>query len=199
MQFFTYCRDVEASERLRDELSEDHQVYMDGFAEAMIARGPTLDPTRTIATGSMHILDLPDADTAWRFVTEEPNYRAGVYGEAMVQRWRNSLAGTMWDFEGDEESLRRFLIIGGASPGATSVDEGAARAQREYLASGGYRPQLIASGPLLSDDGSRWVGSATLIELTDRDAVERMVAGSPLTRAGLYESIEIHDWQFGGR
>ena len=34
---------------------------MDGFADAMIARGPTLTPDRKTATGSLHIVDLPDA------------------------------------------------------------------------------------------------------------------------------------------
>jgi uncharacterized protein YciI len=26
-----------------------------------------------------------------------------------------------------------------------------------------------------------------------------MVAGAPYVQAGLYTSVEIHDWQFGGR
>jgi hypothetical protein len=33
----------------------------------------------------------------------------------------------------------------------------------------------------------------------NRAAVEAMLAGAPYVRAGLYASVEIHDWQFGGR
>jgi uncharacterized protein YciI len=43
------------------------------------------------------------------------------------------------------------------------------------------------------------VGSALLVQLGDRAAVEAMLAGAPYVQAGLYASVEIHDWQFGGR
>jgi uncharacterized protein len=43
------------------------------------------------------------------------------------------------------------------------------------------------------------VGSALLVQLGDRAAVEAMLAGAPYVQAGLYGSVEIHDWQFGGR
>jgi uncharacterized protein YciI len=51
---------------------------------------------------------------------------------------------------------------------------------------------------LLADDGGGWVGSALLVQLRDRAAVEAMVAGAPYVQGGLYGSVEIHDWQFGG-
>jgi uncharacterized protein YciI len=51
---------------------------------------------------------------------------------------------------------------------------------------------------LLSDDGVGWVGSALLVQRGDRAAVEAMLAGAPHVRAGLYGSVEIHDWQFAG-
>jgi hypothetical protein len=37
------------------------------------------------------------------------------------------------------------------------------------------------------------------VELPDRGAVEAMMARAPFVRAGLYDSLEIHDWRFGGR
>jgi uncharacterized protein len=37
------------------------------------------------------------------------------------------------------------------------------------------------------------------VQLGDRAAVEAMLAGAPYVQAGLYASLEIHDWQFGGR
>ena len=58
---------------------------------------------------------------------------------------------------------------------------------------------VILCGPLLADDGAGWVGSALLVQLGDRAAVEAMLAGAPDVQAGLYASVEIHDWQFGGR
>jgi uncharacterized protein YciI len=50
-----------------------------------------------------------------------------------------------------------------------------------------------------SSIANKWVGSALLVQRGDRAAVEAMLAGAPYVRAGLYASVEIHDWQFGGR
>ena len=64
MEYFFYCRGRPGTEALADELAEAHWSFMDGYAEAMIARGPTLTPDRTTWTGSMHMVDLPDAQAA---------------------------------------------------------------------------------------------------------------------------------------
>ncbi len=199
MEFFFYCRDRPGSAALREELAEAHQSFMDRYADAMIARGPTLTPDRTAATGSMHMVDLPDADAARVFAFEEPNYQAGVYGEVLVRRWRNALGTTMWDFQGDPSANRRFLIVGHGKPGAHATRDLLVAEHRRYFAEGGYQERSIARGPLLSDDGTQWVGSAMLFELPDRAAVDAMLAGEPYARAGMYADIEVHDWQFGGR
>jgi uncharacterized protein YciI len=72
-------------------------------------------------------------------------------------------------------------------------------AQRRWFGEPGHRDGFILHGPLLSDDGAGWVGSALLVQRADRAAVEAMLAGAPYVQAGLYGSLEIHDWQFGGR
>jgi hypothetical protein len=51
----------------------------------------------------------------------------------------------------------------------------------------------IAYGPLLSDSGTDWLGTAALIRAPD-PATARAV----LT-AERYADIEVHNWQFGGR
>jgi uncharacterized protein YciI len=58
---------------------------------------------------------------------------------------------------------------------------------------------LIVFGPLLSEDGSDWLGTAMLVELANRTVVESLVEGSPYVRAGLYDDVEIHSWRFRGR
>ena len=72
-------------------------------------------------------------------------------------------------------------------------------AQRRWFGEPGHRDRFILHGPLLADDGAEWMGSALLVQLGDRAAVEAMLAGAPDVQAGLYASVEIHDWQFGGR
>ena len=73
---------------------------MDGFAQSMIARGPTLDATRETATGSLHVLALPSVAAAREFVVLEPNNRAGLYSEHFIWRFENLLGRSMWEFSG---------------------------------------------------------------------------------------------------
>ena len=89
VEFFCYHRDRPGSERLRDELGEEHWSYMDRFQEQMIARGPTFDGDTP--TGSVHIVALPDPVAARAFAFDEPNYQAGVYRDVLLRRWRNLL------------------------------------------------------------------------------------------------------------
>ncbi|HEX9068247.1 MAG TPA: YciI family protein, partial [Ktedonobacterales bacterium] len=72
MEYFFYCRDNPNTSRLREEFIEAHWSFMDHYAAAMIARGPTLNSDGTLATGSMHLVDLPDAAAAQVFAFEEP-------------------------------------------------------------------------------------------------------------------------------
>ncbi|GAA2939390.1 MULTISPECIES: YciI family protein [Streptomyces] len=181
MEFFCYHRDRPGSLALRHELLEEHWSYMDRYTAEMIARGPTLAADRDTPTGSVHILDLPDPAAARAFAFDEPGYQAGVYRDVVLRRWRNALGRTMWDFPGGPEDGDRHLVLGlGAGPAAD-------------LAVPPGRDDLIAYGPLLSDDGSAWLGTAALVRAPDQ-----RTARSVLT-ADRYADIEVHPWQFGGR
>ncbi|MFI0367105.1 YciI family protein [Actinomadura sp. 1N219] len=198
MEYFFYCRDRPGSAALRSELVEAHWTFMDRYAETLIARGPTLTPDGMTATGSLHIVGLPDPAAAREFAFDEPNYRAGVYREVLVRRWRNVLGRTMWQFTGAIAGYQRFLILAQAKPGTAASRDSLDEAHHEYL-DRGYRERLIAYGPLFSEDGAEWAGTALLVELPDRAAAESLMADEPYARSGLYENVEIHPWEFGGR
>ncbi|MFB9832266.1 YciI family protein [Actinoallomurus acaciae] len=198
MEYFFYCRDKPGVGDLRWEMAEEHWAFMDGYADRMIARGPTLAADGEEATGSLHIVDLPGADAAVEFAFEEPYYRAGVFDEVLVRRWHNTLGRTMWEFAGGVPGHRRFLIIAHGRPVPISVREASVEQRRRHLAEA-YSERLIAHGSLLSEDGAGWMGTASLVELPDRAAAETLMEHDPFARAGLYERVEIHDWRFGGR
>lgn len=163
---------------------------MDGYAERMIARGPTFDGET--ATGSLHIVDLADAEAARAFAFEEPNFKAGVYEDVIIRRWRNLLGRTMWEFAGGSEGGPRFLVValGSGTPAALDgVDDFTAR----------NRDRLIVYGALLSEDGSDSVGMALAVEASSRDAVHALLETEPLARAGPYDRVDVHRWRFGGR
>src|SRR5512132_14940 len=146
MEWFVYGRDRPGAGTLREELAEAHWSFMDGYAGAMIARGPTLTADRTAATGSMHMVDLPDAAAAREFAFEEPYYRAGVFADVLVRRWRNVLGGTMWDFEGDATANRRFLVLGHGKPGMGATRDTLVAEHRRYFVEQGYLDCFIERG-----------------------------------------------------
>ena len=115
------------------------------------------------------------------FAFDEPNYQAGVYRDVLLRRWRSLLGRTMWDFPGGPAGGDRYLVPGlGAGP-ATD------------LAVPPDRDELIAYGPLLSDNAATWLGTAVLVRAPGPDAARAVLT---LDR---YAGIEVHTWQSGGR
>jgi len=99
----------------------------------------------------------------------------------MLRRWRNVLGRTMWDFPGGRDGGRRFLVVG--------LGRGAAA----DLAAPPRGDDLIAYGPLLSDRGDSWLGTAALLRAAGPDQARTVLTASQ------YAAIDVHDWQFGGR
>lgn len=181
MEFFCYHRDRSDSLDLRDELLEEHWSYMDRYAKELIARGPVFADDGETPIGSVHIADLPDPAAARAFAFDEPNYQAGAYRDVLLRRWRNLLGRTMWDFPGGPVGEDRYLVLGlGSGEPADLVlppDQDA----------------LIAFGPLLSDDGDTWLGTAVLLSAPDPDTARAVLTEDS------YADIEVHHWEFGGR
>lgn len=165
---------------------------MDGFAESMIARGPTLAPDRETATGSLHVLGLPSVDAAQEFVAREPNNRAGVYADHSIWRFENLLRRTMWEFSGAADEPR-FLIIARPRRGQTT-----GRPVPPESLSAELRERLILYGALTALHDAGPGGVALAVQAPEREAVDALLDGG---RVGLdvFPDIEIHDWQFGGR
>jgi uncharacterized protein YciI len=180
MEFFCYHRDRTGSMVLRAELVEPHWSYMDGYADHMIARGPTVADSGDVATGSVHIVDLPDPAAARAFALDEPNYQAGVYRDVMLRRWHNALGRTMWDYPGGPDGGNRYLVIGLGSGEPADLEPPAAH-------------DLISYGSLLSDDGTAWLGTAALVRAADVHAASSVLTSSR------YAEVDVRRWQFGGR
>jgi uncharacterized protein len=180
MEFLCYHRDRPGSMALRDELLEEHWSYMDRYEAGLIARGPTLTGD-DVPTGSVHIVELPDVAAARTFAFDEPNYQAGVYRDVLLRRWRNALGRTMWEFPGGRSGGDRYLVLGFGAGAAAD------------LAAPADQDELIAYGPLLSDDGAAWLGTAALVRAPDPASARAVLT------ADRYADIEVHDWEFGGR
>ena len=176
MQYFVYGRDRPGSFALKMSLNGAHWSFMDRYLESLIARGPTLTGTddQAESTGSLHIVDLPDAQAAREFAYDEPYYRAGVFASVQLCRFDNVLGRSMWDFPDAVDGYDRFLVIGPGEACPTT------------------KP-MIAYGNLLTLDGATHLGRAALVEAPNRAAAALALAcdtqGPP----------EVHHWRFGGR
>lgn len=181
MEFLCYHRDRPGSMGLREALLEEHWSYMDGYAGELIARGPTFTPDGETLTGSVHIAGLRDAAAARTFAFDEPCYQAGAYRDVLIRRWRNTLGRTMWDFPGfgDEEAAHYLLLALGEGDPADETPP--------------CPEDLVAYGPLLSDDGRSWLGTAAIVRAPSEEAARGILT------ADRYATIETHPWTFGGR
>jgi uncharacterized protein len=102
-------------------------------------------------------------------------------GDVLLRRWHNGLGSTMWDFPGGRTGANRYLVLGLGSGQAADLDVP------------GHRDELIAYGPLQSDDGGTWLGTAVLVQAPDRKAARAILT------TDRYAAIEVHNWAFGGR
>lgn len=143
-----------------DELNERHWAYLDRFADALTARGPTLGPDRETWTGSMHVLDLPSVDDAHAFAVDEPYERAGFFASHQIWRFTNLLGRTMWEHLG--------------TPGGTT-----------YLAFTRDAPlplaaeKLLMSGELQSLDGEA-AGYVAAAAVADRSELDELTGATIL-------------------
>jgi hypothetical protein len=87
----------------------------------------------------------------------------------------------MWDFPGGRDGGNRYLVLGLGTGLAADV------------AVPPGQDELIAYGPLLSDDDTTWLGTAALIRAPDPDTARAILT------PGQYADIEVHNWRFGGR
>lgn len=77
-------------------------------------------------------------------------------------------------------------------------DHGAMRAENraahlDYLKT--HESQILAAGPLLSDDGTAPVGSLLIMEFDDLEAARRFAVADPYNQAGLFKAVNICPWR----
>lgn len=195
MDFLIYSRSAPATADAEDdpELDEQHWSYMDGFADGMTARGPTLGADRQSWTGSLHVVDLPGPAAVREFVAGEPYNRAGLFEEHLIWRFSNLLGRTMWQFTGATDE-HRFLVLAQTAedrPKDPMPVPVAGLAPR-------LRERLIVYGALRDLDDEDPAGVALAVQVRTRPALDTLL-GDGLPGYADYGDIRIHDWEFGGR
>jgi uncharacterized protein YciI len=177
-----------------DDLHEAHWSYMDKWSDVLIARGPTESPDED-HTGSVHIVELPNATDALRFAHEEPYAQAGWYSTITVSPIVACTDGTMWDSAVPAPPAVSSLVTasfrfesGTAQDLASSV--------RQRLRNSGSR-HWIYIGVTRDDDG----GAVGLMGLADESPTDAHQTAFSLLRAvGVIDpAAESQPWRRGGR
>lgn len=183
MDYLFYCRDQPDALPVLERLTEAHWDFMDGYADRLLVRGPTLDADGEAHTGSLHIVRLGGAEEAATFAYQEPFYRGGAYREVIIHRWRDRCGRTMRDFQPrGEEPL--FLVLGHAAPGSEPPRE----LSPPHLAG------LAIYGWTEALDGARWTGFAAILQQSALAVVDALLEDLPPVT-----SVETHRWCVGGR
>jgi len=86
-----------------------------------------------------------------------------------------------------------FVIHAIDRDGDGSVRQANREAHLGFLGEAGDRVKL--AGPLLSDDGSRMVGSMLVIEAESLADASAWAANDPYKAADLFESVDIRPWK----
>ncbi len=82
-----------------------------------------------------------------------------------------------------------FVIHAKDKPDSLELRQATRPAHLEFLAD--YT--IPVGGPLLDADG-QMCGSCLVLEVPDREAAEAFAAGDPYAKAGLFESVELHEF-----
>ena len=88
-----------------------------------------------------------------------------------------------------------FALICKDKPGALELRLASRPAHVDYLNALNAAGKLKFAGPFLGDDGKP-VGSLVAVEADDRAGAEEIAAADPYATAGLFDSVEIHPWNW---
>ncbi len=179
MQYFVHGVDGDAATEQLDLLAEAHWTYMDGYADSLVARGPTLSADGVHHTGSIHVLEAASLEDARRFAFEEPFWIAGVYASVTVAPFHNAL---------DRDDVGQAIAAPRVDQFArTRGVAGAAICPRtaEVLRRLADSESLVFGGLLLSDNADLSVGLAAAFDADAERAstiAARIALPEPVTR-----------------
>ena len=89
-----------------------------------------------------------------------------------------------------------FALICQDKPGALQVRMDTRPDHLAYLEALNAEKKLAFAGPFLNAEGKP-DGSLVVIEAPDKAAAEALAASDPYAKAGLFESVEVRQWNWG--
>ncbi len=178
-----------------DELHEAHWAYIDGWSEALVARGPTVTADGESHTGSVHVMNLPTAVAAQKFASEEPYARAGWYSDLTVSLVLPCTQGTMWDHGRHEQDCVSSIVR--ADLGNAHDDEDLVEALRSGLSN--VQQQWLYFGVTSADREVENTAVVGLVDLAPTEAERALEGLISIATNEVALEIVCHRWRRGGR
>ncbi|OSQ40560.1 YciI family protein [Thalassospira mesophila] len=89
MLFYIRCVDKPGHLNVRKANRDAHLAYIkDGYADKIVAAGPTLDPDLEGMNGSVFIIELEDMTAAETMAANDPYAKAGLFESVVIRPFK---------------------------------------------------------------------------------------------------------------
>ncbi len=176
-------------------LREDHARFLGHWQGALVTYGPIF--RGAAPAGYLYQTDLPGPmpEAVARFIAEDPMAVNGVVEADEISEWCCMLK-TRQPTAPPRPGLKGFFFHGTAKPGITEFRNTLFEAHLAHL-----QPKdasnCLARGYLTDAGGKLWLGSAMVYEFASRAALDDFFRAEPYCTNGIYQQIDIYDWQRG--
>jgi len=194
MHFAILIYDEPGSAALRDQYRQAHLDYLKVFDAQTLFAGPFTTDDESADLGSLRLIEFSDRATADRHVAEEPYVTGGIQKRWCIHRWLPRIPYSWRDCPRTKGHIQ-VMFHGLDQPGAGALRQKFREAHEAYLAQ--YASQVMARGPLVTDDAEQPIGSVLLLDVSDMDAAQVFMEQEPFYSNGVYKDINFHRWRFG--
>ena len=175
----------------------DHWQYFDDHVDSFIARGATYSDDMETFISSVLFVEFDDWDAVRAFIDNEPHNKNGVYKDVIIRRWNKGIERTQREFPRNGDQVA-WYFRGFAKPDMHGERMRLLDDHIAYFAPSDVA-DFITRGGVFNDAGDEWQGSANLLCLPSRDALQEFLEAEPFYVNGLYERVLIERYKFGGR
>lgn len=175
---------------------EAHRLFLQRHRPSLVTFGP-IGHADGRPAGYAYQLDLPGFDPAalQPFLAEDPFEEAGVYTSTLTRGWICPLKQRQASMP-VRAGLRGFFFHGIGKPNMTGKRNEIVKAHMQHLMQVDDS-HCVARGPLTNLAGETWEGSGMVYEFESREALQHFFRDEPYCVHGLYERIDLYDWQRG--
>jgi uncharacterized protein YciI len=176
-------------------IRRDHARFLSNWRDALVTFGSIC--RGDAPAGYLYQTDLPGnvPDAVDRFMAEDPLAVHGVVGSDEVSDWYCALP-TRQAAAAAHPGLKGFFFHGIGKPGITEFRNTILAAHRAHLQQNDAS-NCLSRGYLTDAAGQVWLGSAMVYEFASRAALDDFFRDEPYCTNGIYQNIDIYDWQRG--